>query len=222
MQTDYDSSYAFTDASTPQAALEHTASDCPVDPPRDMARIVSLIEQHRSSLVAHVRRILGCAEDAEDVVQETCVRLMRARDFWRGECQVRAFLFKIATNLARDELRRRRACAYDSHFPYDSVELVGEGAQPDDIVDRHSVLQAVLNALMSLPARHREVFNLHVEYQMSYRAISKKLGISAKTVERDMCGAREFCQDRLRFARRGAAWPAPSVTAARRPRLENC
>ena len=217
MQSDVDSSCAFIDASMPRAGL-----GCAADAPPDMARIVRLIEQHRSSLVGHVKRILGCAEDAEDVVQETCVRLMRARDFWRGEPQLRAFLFKIATNLARDELRRRRACAYDLHFPYDSVELGGEGAQPDDIVDRHGLIQAVLNALMSLPPRHREVFNLHVEFEMSYRAISRKLGISAKTVERDMCGAREFCQDRLRVARRTSAWPALSLAAPRGPRLESC
>lgn len=192
------------------------------DSPEDKARIVRLIAQHRSSLLGHVKRILRCAEDAEDVVQETCVRLMRARDFWRGEPQVRAFLFKIATNLARDELRRRRACAYDAHFPCDSMELVGEGAQPDDIVDRHGRIQAVLNALMSLPPRHREVFHLHVEFEMSYRAISRKLGISAKTVERDMCGAREFCQDRLRVAKRAPAWPALSLAARPIPRLEGC
>jgi len=147
---------------------------------------------------------------------------MRAQDFWRGEPQVRAFLFKIATNLARDELRRRRACAYDSHFPYDSMELAGEGAQPDDIVDRHGLIQAVLNALMSLPPRHREVFNLHVEFEMSYRAISRKLGISAKTVERDMCGAREFCQDRLRVTRPTSAWPALQMAGSRMSGMESC
>jgi DNA-directed RNA polymerase specialized sigma24 family protein len=55
--------------------------------------VVRLIEQHRTALLSHVKRILGCSEDAEDVVQETCVRLLRVRDFWRGERQVRAFLF---------------------------------------------------------------------------------------------------------------------------------
>jgi RNA polymerase sigma-70 factor (ECF subfamily) len=163
-------------------------------------RLVQLVAQYRGALVGHVKRILGCAEDAEDVVQETCVRLMRARDFWRGERQVRAFLYTIATNLARDELRRRRACAYEAHFPHDSLDLVGGGPQPDEIVDRSSTLEAVSQALLCLPPRHREVFHLHIEAQLSYRAISKKLGISAKTVERDMCGAREFCQERLGLA----------------------
>lgn len=160
-------------------------------------RLVRLIAQHRSALVNHVKRILGCAEDAEDVVQETCVRLMRVRDFWRGEIQVRAFLFKIATNLARDELRKRRTRAHDTHFPYDTVDLVGDGLQPDEIVDLYMVKEAIAEALLGLPPRYREVFNLHVESDLSYRAISKRLGISTKTVERDMCGARAYCQDRL-------------------------
>jgi RNA polymerase sigma factor (sigma-70 family) len=170
-------------------------------------QLIQLIGRHRTKLVGHVKRILGSAEDAEDVVQETCVRLMRVRDFWRGDRQVRAFLFKIATNLARDELRRRRACAYGEHLPYDTLDLVGDGLQPDEIVDRFATLEAISNALQRLPPRHREVFNLHVEAQLSYRAISKRLGISTKTVERDLCGAREYCQDRLGPAARPAAWP---------------
>ena len=188
--------------------MSAAAAKCAAGDPRQMQRIVELISRHRSALVNHVRRILGCAEDAEDVVQETCVRLMRVRDFWRGERQVRAFLFKIATNLARDELRRRRACAYGAHFPYDTIELVGDGLQPDEIVDRHLAMEAISHALTSLPPRHREVFNLHVQAQLSYRAISKRLGISTKTVERDMCGARELCQDRLGSAARPSSWPA--------------
>jgi RNA polymerase sigma factor (sigma-70 family) len=159
--------------------------------------VVRLIAQHRTALVSHVKRILGRSEDAEDVVQETCVRLLRVRDFWRGERQVRAFLFKIATNLARDELRRRRACFYGAHIPIDGLNIPGDALQPDALVDGHLAVEAVGHALRSLPPRLREVFNLHVGSQLSYRAIAKRLGISAKTVERDMCGARQLCQERL-------------------------
>jgi RNA polymerase sigma-70 factor (ECF subfamily) len=163
----------------------------------DPRLIEQLVRQHRAALIGHVKRILGRAEDAEDVVQDMCIRLMRVQDFWRGERQVRAFLFKIATNLARDELRRRRACAYAAHFPYDTIELVSEAQQPDEIVERQLALRAIGHALRGLPPRYRKVFALHVEAQMSYRAISRYLGISTKTVERDICGAREFCRHRL-------------------------
>jgi RNA polymerase sigma-70 factor (ECF subfamily) len=170
-------------------------------------RIADLLCRHRASLLNHLKRILGSCEDAEDVIQETCVRLMRTRDFWRGEREVRGFLFKIATNLARDELRRRRSCAASAHFPYETLELAGDEPQPDEIVDRHSTVQAIALALATLPPRYREVFHLHVDDDLSYRAISERLGISTKTVERDMTGAREYCLDRLTFTNsRGKNW----------------
>ncbi len=168
-------------------------------------RLVELLDLHRASLLKYVNRILNSAEDAEDVVQETCVRLMRVRDLWRGEREVRAFLFKIATNLARDELRRRRARCHGMHLPHETLDLVAEELQPDEIVDRCIALEVISNALSSLPPRYRQVFSLHVDEEMSYRAIARQLGISTKTVERDMNGAHELCQDRLLKARRAVA-----------------
>jgi RNA polymerase sigma-70 factor (ECF subfamily) len=181
----------------PSDGIEAAAQPECADGSGPHVRLVLLIGRYRAGLLKHVKRILGCSEDAEDVVQETCVRLMKARDFWRGEHQVRGFLFKIATNLARDELRRRRSSSASSHFSYEFVELPSDGLQPDEIVDRHTTLQAINHALSTLPPRHREVFTLHIEFDLSYRAISKRLGISTKTVERDMSGAREYCLDRL-------------------------
>jgi RNA polymerase sigma-70 factor (ECF subfamily) len=177
-------------------------------------RLIDLFLRYRSSLVNHVKRILGNSEDAEDVVQETCVRLMRTRNFWRGEPQLRGFLFKIATNLARDELRRRRNCAVGAHVPFDTLELVGEDLPPDELVDRHRMLQAIALTLAALPERHREVFHLHVDNDLSYRAISERLGISTKTVERDMIGAREYCMDRLAFMGTRSEWLSNSPAKA--------
>jgi RNA polymerase sigma-70 factor (ECF subfamily) len=110
---------------------------------------------------------------------------------------VRAFLFKIATNLALDELRRRKSSRQSMHLPCDSLELAGEGLQPDEVVDCGITTAVISRALSSLPPRHRTVFHLHVEAEMSYRAIARRLGISTKTVERDISGARALCQERL-------------------------
>jgi RNA polymerase sigma factor (sigma-70 family) len=160
-------------------------------------RRANLIAQHRRALIDHVKRILWCTEDAEDVVQETCIRLLRVHDLWRGERQARALLYRIATNLALDELRRRRACRHSMHQPCESLDLVGEGPQPDEIVDRHIIRVAITQALASLPPRYQTVLHLHVHAEMSYRAIARQLGISTKTVERDISGARALCQDRI-------------------------
>ena len=181
-------------------------------------RLVQLVTQHRPSLLNYVKRMLRCAEDAEDVVQETFVRLLRGSDLWRGEREVRSLLFTIAANLARDELRRRRARGFGMHVPFDSIDLVGDELQPEELVDRHMAWEAIVNALRSLPPRYREVFRLHVEGQMSYRAIAKRLGVSTKTVERDMSGAHELCHDRLvarMSPRPGFAYDLPLHSAAR-------
>ncbi|HWK48539.1 MAG TPA: sigma-70 family RNA polymerase sigma factor, partial [Steroidobacter sp.] len=76
---------------------------------------------------------------------------------------------------------------------------------PEEIVDRCIALEVITSALSSLPPRYRQVFSLHVDEEMSYRAIARQLGISTKTVERDMSGAQELCQDRLLKARRAVA-----------------
>jgi RNA polymerase sigma-70 factor (ECF subfamily) len=199
-----DDAGAVSSAPPPEGSAEHA-----VGGRRHRRRLIELIAQHRPALLNYVRGILRSSEDAEDVVQETCVRLMRVHDLWRGEREVRAFLFTIATNLARDELRRRRARGHGMHLPFESVELVGEELQPDEIVDRHIAWEAIVNALRSLPPRYREVFRLHVESQMSYRAIAKRLGISTKTVERDMSGAHELCQDRLGRRQGAGVYPYP-------------
>lgn len=169
-------------------------------------RIDQLLPRYRAALLSHVKRMLGSSEDAEDVVQETCVRLMRTRYFWRGEPQLRGFVFKIATNLARDELRRRRNRSVNAHVPYDMLDLPGEDLPPDELVDRHRTLRAIRLALATLPPRHREVFHLHVVDDLSYRAISTRLGVSTKTVERDMIGAREYCRDRLASTAGRSGW----------------
>ncbi|MBB6096463.1 RNA polymerase sigma-70 factor (ECF subfamily) [Povalibacter uvarum] len=170
-----------------------------------LSRLIEVIGLHRAALLKYVRRILLSEQDAEDVVQETSIRLLRVQDLWRGEREVRALLFKIATNLARDELRRRKARCQTMHMSYESIDIVADAEQPDHTVDRVQAMEVISSTLSTLPARYQQVFSLHIDAEMSYRAIARQLGISTKTVERDMCGAQELCQDRLNNARRSVA-----------------
>lgn len=172
---------------------------------RQRDRLVELIGLHRPSLLKYVKRMLVCAEDAEDIVQESCIRLLRVRDLWRSEREARAVLFKIATNLARDEMRRRKTRRHGHHQPYETLELVAEQEHVDEILDQDIARQVISQTLLRLPARYREVFNLHVEGHLSYRAIARQLGVSTKTVERDMSGVHELCLDRFDMRRAACA-----------------
>jgi len=136
--------------------------------------------------------------DAEEIVQETYIRVLKLDDLSHLDSEVRRFLFRIATNLARDRFRQRKARAHDAHVPFDMLELEGSSEAPEEIVDWDAGMVVLKQALLDLPPRHRQVFLLHVTENMSYRTIAKHLGVSTKTVERDLAMVLELCQSRLR------------------------
>src|SRR5579859_1278988 len=66
-----------------------------------------LIEPYRHALEVHCYRILGSAQDAEDLVQETLLRAWRALGRFEPRAQFQTWLYRIATNACLDELDRR-------------------------------------------------------------------------------------------------------------------
>ena len=157
-----------------------------------------LFTAHRTALLQYLTRLLHSAEDAEEIVQETYIRVLKLDDLSHLDSEVRRFLFRIATNLARDRFRQRKARAHDAHVPFDMLELEGSSEGPEEIVDWDAGMVVLKQALLDLPPRHRQVFLLHVTENMSYRTIAKHLGVSTKTVERDLAMVLELCQSRLR------------------------
>lgn len=160
--------------------------------------VEELFTEHRTALLQYLTRLLHSAEDAEEIVQETYIRLLKLDDLGHLDSEVRRFLFRIATNLARDRFRQRKARSHDAHVPYDLLELEGSSEAPEEIVDWDAGMAVLRQALLDLPPRHRQVFLLHVTENMSYRTIAKHLGVSTKTVERDLAMVLELCQSRLR------------------------
>lgn len=166
-----------------------------------MRRVVDLISRRRSAVVQYLARILASQQDAEDVFQEACIRMLRVRDLSSVESYLQSFLFKIATNLAWDCLRRRKVRFHDAHMPCEAIETLAEGLQPDDIVEREMEMRVITRALLRLPQRHQRVFTLHVAEGLGYRSIARRLGVSTKTVERDMANVLKSCQRRLSSGR---------------------
>ncbi len=155
-------------------------------------RVVALVTQLRTALLQHLIKIVACREDAEDIIQDACIRLLRVDDLWQTEHHARAFVFKIATNLARDSLRRRKTRRQDAHVSYESVELVHPGLALHEQIDSQRTGASLDRLLRAMPLRHRQVLELHVGDSLSYRAIGARLGVSAKTIERDMSAVRKL------------------------------
>ncbi|UCC49171.1 MAG: sigma-70 family RNA polymerase sigma factor, partial [Gemmatimonadota bacterium] len=75
----------------------------------DTGALEIVLERYWAPVVGYVATILGSRDAAEDVAQDTFVRLWERRETWKLEGSVRALLFRMARNLAIDELRRRSA-----------------------------------------------------------------------------------------------------------------
>jgi RNA polymerase sigma-70 factor (ECF subfamily) len=130
------------------------------------AAFAALVEPHRRELHVHCYRMLGSFDEAEDQGQETLLRAWRARDGLAPGSNVRAWLYKIATNACLDALRSRARKPVESYAdlpflqPYPD-RLLDEVEQPEAVVERRETIALAYIALIQmLPARQRAVLIL--------------------------------------------------------------
>ena len=150
----------------------------------------------QQSLLRYLRGLLSRREDAEDVAQETYLKLVGAGALEQSEVRVRAFVFKVATNLAYDRFRQRRSRGQQNDT--ELVALADEAPPAERIVALEQGISIVERTLLGLPARCRQVFLLRVSHELGYEAIAERLGLSKRTVEREMQQALEACEQNLK------------------------
>lgn len=147
---------------------------------RDAARALTLRLAPR--VMAYAARVLGDRAEAEDVAQEALMRLWRIAPDWRqGEAKVTTWLYRVATNLATDRLRkrirRRTEPLEDAPEPADP----GAGALVGLIeADRMAALQSALNAL---PDRQRQAVILRHIDELANPEIAEVMQIGVEAVE---------------------------------------
>jgi RNA polymerase sigma-70 factor (TIGR02960 family) len=159
---------------------------------RDGAGLMDL-DRHRRELHVHCYRMLGSFEEAEDLVQETLLRAWRARDSVGPGDNVRAWLYKIATNACLDTLRARsrRTGALKSFAdvpwlqPYPDRlldEIAPSDEEPDAVVvARETIALAYVAVIQLLPPRQRAVLILRdvLEWSASETAAALEISVAA-------------------------------------------
>ena len=170
------------------------------DPMQDAQRafLVLLFNKYRGALLRHVERLVHSRDDAAELVQETYLRVMRRVQSSRFEAAARGYLFRTATNLARDHFRRQRFRAHDRLDELAEADLP-EGCLPPDQTVAADELRTLLRAcILELPPVTRAVFLKARSQNLGYAAIARELGLSVRTVERRMAEAMEFLCSRIR------------------------
>lgn len=135
-----------------------------------------LIERYHKPLYWHIRRMVVCHEDAEDVLQETFIRIFEHLADLKDLTQERAWVYRIATNEALQWLRSRHE--FLSLEDEDATPLINTlKADPyTDTGDRLLVL--FQEAVLTLPTMQRTVFNLRYYDELPYEEIAAVTGSS--------------------------------------------
>ena len=142
------------------------------------AALTGLVERHRTVLVRMCCLCLGDASLAEDAAQETFFKAYRALDSFRGECDEKTWLMRIAINTCRDMRRSRWTRHVDRRV---TPEMLPEASAPFDERDEELTL-----ALMRLPPKQREAVLLRYYQRMSLAQTAQAMGVTVSTVSKQL------------------------------------
>jgi len=149
-----------------------------------------LMKRYEGRLYGFVYRLLGNAQEVEDVVQDTFLRAYRNRSQWNGRrAKFSTWLYTIAVNRSRDLLRKRRR-----HEVRSLEEPISEGREMRDVIpdvgvgpreaaERAELSRRLERAFADLPSPLREVLLLSECDGMDYREIAQVVGCSLGTVK---------------------------------------
>jgi RNA polymerase sigma-70 factor (TIGR02960 family) len=212
--------------SAPQSTDEVVSAAIAGDEPA----FATLTERHRRELHVHCYRMLASYDEAEDAVQETFLNAWRGRAGFEGGSQFRAWLYRIATNVCLDMLRRssRRATGMRSLAevpwiqPYPDA-LLDQAAPSDEqpeavAIRRETISLAFLAALQVLPPRQRAALIARDVLGWPASQTASALGTSVAAANSALQRARATLQSHL--PPRRAEWSAQDPTAEERALLE--
>lgn len=164
-----------------------------------------LMERHAAAVFHFLHRMLGNEEDAQDLAQETFVRVHRASASYRPQQKFTTWLYTIAANLARNHLRwRSRHPTASLDAPVESSEQTLADAlpsplkAPDGAVNAAELVQAVRRAVDELPPDLRDAIVLCEWEELAVAEAAAVLESSPKAVEARLYRARRWLRERLR------------------------
>ncbi|MBL7645074.1 MAG: RNA polymerase sigma factor [Candidatus Hydrogenedentes bacterium] len=153
-----------------------------------------LVRRYEEPLFNYASKMLGDRAEAEDVFQETFLRVhLHGHRFW-GHAPFRPWLYRIATNLCKDRLRYRKrrpevpvtSLRHDEDWPDPVDQWAATSQRPDEAALARERSIIMERALADLSVKHRAVFLMAHQEGLSYAEIAKALWIPVGTVKSRM------------------------------------
>ena len=162
-----------------------------------------IVKRYKEQLLNFVYRFVGNQEEAEDIVQETFLRVYRKRKAYKRIAKFSTWIYTIAGNLSRTELRRRKRrklfSVTDMGYEDRDYEISDEGYNPENHVEgviQEEIIHAEIN---NLSPKFREVIILRDVQELSYEEISKIIRVPIGTVKSRVNRGRLKLQSQLKY-----------------------
>jgi RNA polymerase sigma-70 factor (ECF subfamily) len=160
----------------------------------DVSAFERLVLRWQTPLINLAYRFCRDRGRAEDLAQEAFLRVYRGLHTWRRDAAFSTWLFAVATNCYRSELRRIPPMMETLDLLALAGSPAGLGDDRSSSSDRH---EAIRQAVLALPARYREAIVLFYFHEMDISAAARSLGLPEGTVKARLFRGRKILQRKL-------------------------
>jgi len=155
-----------------------------------------LIRKYQKKVYWHVRRMVISHDDANDVTQETFVKVWKNLDRFKEEAQLFTWIYRIATNEAISFLRKKRTRFF---IPLIDVEnQLSNSLKSDGFFTADEIELKLHKAILKLPEKQRIVFNMRYYDDLQYEEMSEVLGTSVGALKASYHFALKKVEDYLK------------------------
>lgn len=161
---------------------------------KEHTSVERLYRDHSKRLVGYVYNFLRSENEAEEVAQEAFLKLHSVK---KPEEIIshKAFLYRIAHNLAMKKLRRRKIVRFDTGVDMEEIQVESNEPLADQQLNSKQEFKIFCDAVAQLPPKCREVFTLRVIHKKPFKEISHELNIAVSTAEKHVLRGMRECQN---------------------------
>ncbi len=159
-----------------------------------------LVKRYKTKLFNYIYKYISDVERSEEITQEVFIRIYRSRERYKIKAKFSTFIYRIALNLAFNEVRNRNRRKTDLHNEFDDKvfdDKIREHNTPEKIYEKKEIEHIVNREISNLSSKYKDVILLCDIEGLSYKEVAQILDISIGTVQSRLSRGRVRLKQRL-------------------------
>ena len=156
----------------------------------DVNKFTILQKKYYYLVLSLVRKIIRNDDDAEDIIQETFIKVYNSLASYNSEYAFSSWIYRIASNTCIDFFRLKKDLVYyDEEEEFEDISL-----SPDKNIIENEKIKIIEDAINDLPDKYKELFILRHKEELRYEEISEKLNMPLGTVKTNLFRAKKYIE----------------------------